>query len=290
MGNGTLSSLSEWWNAPAGLSAGGTPSRKTARLERIVPSGKAGADSLGRPETTSVLPTAKDWRVRITLPPNAKFAWKQNGGGLMGFLKELVPQESQVRDDKGAVQNPFSNDFDGVVFPYTPTMTVTHNARYGETALTHSNYKNYFYEGSDVAAINISGVFTCQNPDEARYVISCLQFLRGCTKMHYGLTDRMAGTPPQIVRLSGYGDHYLAGSLSCVITQVGHTMPDNVDYIKYNLGTAGNSQGWFPTESTITVMLQPIYSRARQASDIPLEKFLQGDLIAKNSDKSGGMI
>jgi hypothetical protein len=290
MSNGTLSSISEWWNAPAGVGPGGTPTRKTVRLERIVPSGKSGGQSLGRADSSAILPSAKDWRVRITLPPNAKFAWKQNGGGLMGFLKELVPQESQNGADFVGPQLPFDKGFDGVVFPYTPTMTVTHNARYGETALTHSNYKNYFYEGSDVAAINIAGVFTCQNPDEARYVISCLQFLRGCTKMHYGLTDRMAGTPPQIVRLSGYGDHYLAGSLSCVVTQVSHTMPDSVDYIKYGLGGAGNSEGWFPTESTMTVTLQPIYSRARQASDIPLEKFLQGDLIAKNDSKAGGMI
>lgn len=289
--SGFLTSVTEWFNAPNGLQPGGTPSRKTVRLERLVPTGKAGGASLGRPDSQATVSSASDWRVRISLPPDANFAWQRNNGGMMSFLKGLVPQGAQTTQLDGVPTTTFATDFDGVVFPYTPQMTVTHNARYGEVPLTHSNYKNYFYEGSDVSAINIQGVFTCQNPDEARYVMCCLQFLRACTKMHYGLNDPLAGTPPQIVRLSGYGGHYLAGSLSCVITSVSHTMPDNVDYVKYTLG-AGTSlnSGWFPTESTITVVLQPIYSRSRQASDIPLEKFLAGDLIARNGDKAGGII
>ena len=211
------------------------------------------------------LEDSKDWRVRISLPPGAS---KQNfynqmqtvGGGLLSIT-------------------------DGVLFPYTPTMTVTHTARYSEQALTHSNYKGYFYEGSEVAPISLTGDFTCQNEKEAVYVQSVIYFLRTCTKMAFG-TSVNAGTPPTLVRLSGYGDYYMP-SVTCVITNFTHTMPNDCDYVPFTL--QGKS-GRMPTMSTISVTLQPMVSRARQAQRFDLEAFSRGDYISKRGDDQGGLL
>jgi hypothetical protein len=227
---------------------------------------------------TEKLDANKDWRVRISLPPGSKFAFRNAETSESSFMYPLSDKRSMAKIP------------DGVVFPQTPSITVTHNARYQEQALTHSNYKSYFYEGSDVAAIQIAGVFTCQNAQEAEYVMSCVQFLRACTKMFFGKTQsgssHPSGTPPTLVRLSGYGDFYLP-DLTCVVTSVAHTMPEDCDYIKFR-PMDGENYGWMPTMSTITVTLQPVVSRKRQAEEISLDKFVNAEYISKNG--SGGLI
>jgi hypothetical protein len=220
------------------------------------------------------LDKTKDWRVRISLPPGSKFAYQTENNIASGFMYPLSNTSGP----------------NGVIFPQTPAITVTHNARYQEQNLTHSNYKSYFYEGSDVSAIQIAGVFTCQNAEEALYIMSCVQFLRACTKMFFGKTGSGAsmpsGTPPTLVRLTGYGDFYLP-DISCVVTSVAHTMPDDCDYIKYRTWDDEN-YGWMPTISTLTVTLQPVVSRKRQAEEMSLDKFVNAEYISK--DGKGGLI
>lgn len=234
-------------------------------------------------------PPEQDWRVRISLPPQSQFAYAQETPGQLMFpLQETV----------------------GVVFPFTPTMTIQHNARYNEQALVHSNYKSYTYEGSDVAAITLAGVFTCQNSEEALYLMSSIQFLRACTKMQFGRDNPKAGTPPTLVRLQGYGSHYLP-YVNCVVTSVSHSMPDDCDYVKYNIGIQGdnvafnqgrnladpktNSSGYMPTSSTLTVVLQPVVSREKQSLSMKLDDFVRGSFITGElgtspGTQSGGML
>lgn len=231
-----------------------------------------------------------DWRVRISLPPRSKFAFR--GIGQPGNATEAGFLADANSGLMGSLLGSGGLGTDGVVFPYTPQITITHNARYSEQTLTHSNYKNFFYEGSDIAAIQITGVFTCQNDAEALYLMSSIQFLRACTKMEFGAENPLAGTPPTLVRLSGYGMHYIPGSLNCVVTNVSHTMPDDVDYIKYNLGV---TYGWMPIQSTLTVTLQPVVSRNRQFGLMKLDDFARGSYLGNGSlgtttnDPEGGI-
>jgi hypothetical protein len=208
----------------------------------------------------SVNPTKNDWRVRVSLPPSSPIL-KNNA--LLSVLSRT----------------------NGLVFPYTPNITVTHNARYQEQALTHSNYKNYFYEGSDVAAINIVGDFTVQNHDDAVYLLASIFFLRTCTKMFFG-NDANAGNPPPIVYLDGYGDFYFP-HVTCVVTSFQHTMPADVDYveIKYSDGTGGRVSSSnqqivrLPTNSQINLTLQPIFSRQNISKNMTVSQFSQGHLL-----------
>jgi hypothetical protein len=221
-----------------------------------------------------------DWRVRISMQP-------QTAG--MFYNNPTNPIMEPLSATKG------------VIFPYTPSVTVSHTARYGETALTHSNYKSYFYDGSEVSAITIAGEFTVQNLEEGQYLMAVVQFLRACTKMFFGASN-LAGTPPPMVFLDGYGPAYLP-HVPCVVTSFQHTMPADVDYIKVPIGVAldniaGNKintslQGVntrLPTMSTITVTLQPVYSRTNIANNFTLEKFSSGGLIQDGTGPVGGFI
>jgi hypothetical protein len=257
---------------------GGLPKRVDIAMVKLPGNEEVFAAEQALRSQSEKLDANKDWRVRISLPPGSKFAFRNKETG-MAWSDFMYP----LSDSLGAEEP------DGVVFPQTPSITVTHNARYQEQALTHSNYKSYFYEGSDVSAIQIAGVFTCQNPAEAKYVMSCVQFLRACTKMYFGKTasgaSQPAGTPPTLVRLSGYGDFYLP-DITCVVTSVAHTMPEDVDYIKFL--DNGENYGWMPVLSTLTVTLQPVVSRKRQAEEMSLDKFVNAEYISKGGN--GGLI
>ena len=218
-----------------------------------------------------------DWRVRISVSQTAGILyWDPSPGILQPLLST-----------------------DGVIFPYVPSVTVSHSAKYGSQPLTHTNYQNYFYESSEVSQIQISGDFTVQNTNEALYLLAALYFFRASTKMFYGQSEKFQGSPPPVVYLDGYGQHYLP-HVPCVVTQFSHTMPADVDYIEYSTpyvdssgttydnygnpvansstGSSGPIRTRVPTASTISVTLQPVYSRTKQR-EFNYSAFARGELI-----------
>jgi hypothetical protein len=205
--------------------------------------------------------TEKDWRVKISLADWSIFS--DSGTDLISPI---------VRTN-------------GVIFPYTPSISTTHTARYNQQNLTHSNYSNYFYEGSEVAALTISGDFTVQNIDEGRYLLAAIYFFRAATKMFFG-NDNLAGNPPPLVFLDGFGDYYFP-HVSCVLTSFQHTMSGDVDYIQIPVSagglpavsTASGQTVRLPTSSQLQVTVQPVYSRKNVYNNFNLKDFAQGKLL-----------
>lgn len=237
-----------------------------------------------------------DWRVRVSLAPKSNYFYNDPSnrllsplvsGGVGNNITSAVVQGLNTLFGPGG-QHPV-----GVVFPYTPTVQVTHNANYSAQKLTHNNYTNYFYENSEVQAINITGEFTVQNVNEGQYLLASLYFFRAITKMFFG-QDAMAGNPPPLVFLNGYGQYYLP-NVPCVVTSFSHTMPDSVDYmdipepgLTYNPNFTNpvlNSTR-LPTTSTLTLNLQPVYSRMAQSQKFSLNDFARGALV--NTAGGGG--
>jgi len=214
-------------------------------------------------------PDKKDWRVKISLPTASKIFYNDKSNTFLNIL----------------------NRTGGVIFPYTPSITVTHNARYQEQALTHSNYKNYFYDGSDVGPITITGDFTVQNTDDALYLLASIYFFRSCTKMFFG-QDSLAGNPPPVVYLDGYGDFYFP-HVTCIVTSFSHTMPSDVDYLEFkyiplsayegdgSVSAQAAQSARLPTTSQLTVTVQPIYSRKNIHNNMTLTGFAAGKLLNK---------
>jgi len=222
-----------------------------------------------------------------TATPNVQFT--QNAAEYKDWRVRLSVADPSAFYTAGTVQTPVFAQTQGVIFPYTPTVTVTHLARYSDQALTHSNYKSFFYDGSEVQAITISGEFTVQNLEEGQYLLGAIYFLRSATKMFFG-NDPNAGNPPPLVFLDGYGDFYFP-HVSCVLTSFVHTMPDSVNYMEVPINpntpasgspattTATNQVVRLPTTSTISVMLQPVYSRRNIKENFTLGKFARGELL-----------
>ena len=163
-------------------------------------------------QTRQNTPAAADWRVRLRLAPNANYLYKvPAGNGGPGILAPLAAT-------------------DGVVFPYTPAIETSYQAKYANYDLTHSNYRGYFYQNSSVENITIKGTFTAQDTREAAYLLAVIHFFKSVTKMFYG-QDAEAGTPPPLVYLSGFGKYQFNES-PCVVTNFGYSLPNDVDYIR----------------------------------------------------------
>lgn len=164
------------------------------------------------------VPIENDWRIRIGLGKSASFFYRTTETNIMTPLKET----------------------DGVIFPYTPKITVTHVANYSPAAMVHSNYHQQFFSDSQVSDIVISGDFTAQSIDEGQYLLAVIYFFRSATKMFFGQGEN-AGNPPPLVFLNGYGDQYFP-NVPCVITNFSQDMPDDVDYIEVPTTNGASSE------------------------------------------------
>jgi hypothetical protein len=149
-----------------------------------------------------------DWRVRLRLAPQSDYLYNAPAPGILYPLRVT----------------------DGVIFPYTPTISTAYKANYSQYDLTHSNYRGYFYQNSYVEPIQISAQFTAQNTDEANYLLAVISFFKSVTKMFYG-QDAQRGAPPPLTYLTGLGE-YQFNEHPCVVTQFNYTLPPDIDYIR----------------------------------------------------------
>jgi hypothetical protein len=153
-----------------------------------------------------------DWRVRLRLAPRADYLYLAKDAGILAPLVQT----------------------DGVIFPYTPTISTGYRANYGHSDLTHSNYRGYFYQNSYVEAVNLKCPFTAQSTAEADYLLAVIHFFRSVTKMFYG-RDPQRGAPPPLVYLTGLGQYQFAEH-ACVVTSFDYNLPGDVDYIRAGSG------------------------------------------------------
>jgi hypothetical protein len=138
----------------------------------------------------------------------------------------------------------------GVIWPYTPQISITHNANYATAQLTHSNYPAHFYNYSEVADIQISGEFTVQTPEDGQYLMAAVYFFRSATKMFFG-SGANVGNPPPIVFLDGYGSHYFP-HVPCVITAFNHVLPNEADYLSVPISTTSLEDSGATTQTPAT--------------------------------------
>lgn len=170
--------------------------------------GKALANQQATLQARVNQPSSADWRVRIQLAGAADYLYKSSSPGILRPLALT----------------------DGVIFPYTPTIDTSYQAKYASTDLMHSNYKGYFYQSSSVENLTVKGTFTAQDTREAQYLLAVITFFRSVTKMFYG-QDAQAGAPPPLVYLSGFGQ-YQFNRLPCVVSNFSYNLPPDVDYIR----------------------------------------------------------
>ncbi|NBP58019.1 hypothetical protein EBU71_16070 [bacterium] len=165
--------------------------------------------------TASASPTfgnEADWRVRLSIPPGDP------------WTSELF--------------KPLRNA-GGLIFPYTPTITISHSANYNDQPITHQNYQFVAYQYSKVSDITIVGDFIIEDAEQAQYWLSALHFLRSVTKMYSGEDGALAGNPPPLLVFNAYGD-YVFKNIPVVVKSFSVTLPKEVDYITTKINELPN--------------------------------------------------
>lgn len=204
-------------------------------------------------------PVVPDWRFRISLAAGSNYFYnaKNENGITDGILGPLAATN-------------------GVVFPYTPSISVTYSANYEQTELPHSNYRMYNYKNSAVENITITADFTAQDTAEANYLLAVIHFFRSATKMFYGKDQNpTAGTPPPLCYLTGYGD-YAFDHHPVVISSFTLTYPTDVDYINAGPDIIGSTSSVYVEQSPSSVSSTRLYAaKLRPGAQTPSPGFTQ---------------
>jgi hypothetical protein len=154
-----------------------------------------------------------DWRVRLSMP-----SWPSFGSSPV--LKPL-------------------KEAGGLVFPYTPTINIESTAKYTPVTPIHSNYTFQTYESSKPGSIVITAPMFVEDASQALYWIAMVHYLRSISKMFTG-RDPIAGNPPPIVLLNGYGN-YVFKNVPVVISKFSLSLKNDTDYI--GVGVEGSAAG-----------------------------------------------
>lgn len=141
-----------------------------------------------------------------------------------------------------------------IIFPTTPTFTLSNKANYDNKTLVHSNFPHPVYTNSVSDDIGISCEWPVEAPDEAAEWLRIIRLGRGLTKMFFGSSANL-GAPPPICTLYGYMD--TISRIPVVVKEFKVDFKDDVHYVK--VGSA-----MVPRLSTISITLQPVYSKAAQ--------------------------
>ncbi len=160
---------------------------------------------------------ANDWRVRLSM---AKWS---------SFRSSPVLQPLK--------------DTGGLVFPYTPTVSMASSASYTAVPTTHTNYKFQAFVNSDPGEIKIVAPFNVEDEAQGLYWIAAVHYLRSLTKMFAG-SDPKAGNPPPVIMLNGYGN-YVFKNVPCVVKSFSTSLGKETDYIGVNVvgSAAGELEG-----------------------------------------------
>ena len=148
-----------------------------------------------------------------------------NGGNIYGFLYKCL---------KPTV---------GIVFPYTPRISINHTVNYDRTDIIHSNLSISHYKNTPPPTYSIDAVFTADSKEMARHMLSAIWFLRAVTKCDFGESANSrsgkadglstAGMPPPIIYLNGWNN--LLDNIPVVVKGFSYTLPDDQDYVALGL-------------------------------------------------------
>ena len=220
-------------------------------------------DTIIKPIDSSPTVTAQsvDWRARL----------RPKRGGESQFYGRTADDGSQ-----DWLLKPIQES-GGLVWQYTPNITIQGSANYNSTDAQGQNYPINTFNNSAPPQIPINSDFTANDLDEARYLLAVMTFLKVATKGYYGDQSVAAGTngtPPPVLLFEYLGE-YGFNKVPVVVTNYDIQYPNNVDYVPVEFrGTVT----YVPTETNINVLLVPSYTPHKLRKQFNLSAITNGTL------------
>jgi len=202
----------------------------------------------------------------------AQASWKE-AADLRAILRVPPKYITSFTDPSGQL-----SQFGGIVFPYTPQIGFSESATYNAINPLHSNYTIYTYKNSSVGSISLNAKFTVQNEKDGIVLLGVIHLLRALTKMKFG-PDADAGAPPPVCRLNAYGT-FMFKNIPVTVADFRHDLPEGVDYIAVGRSSSTFGPNLLPVLSTITLTLNPTYSRSEMMA-AGVDTWLSGGFAGK---------
>jgi hypothetical protein len=201
----------------SGLDSGDIGGAIRSAISGLPAAGEAVGDILSAVSSFGGDANPNDWRVRLSLASWSSF----KSSPVLAPLK----------------------DAGGLIFPYTPSITIASSASYSKIDTTHTNYSFQAFKNSDPGSITITAPMYVEDATQGLYWIAMVHYLRSLTKMFAG-SDPKAGNPPPIVMLNGYGN-YVFKNVPVIVTNFNTTLDEKSDYIGVNVvgSAAGAVEG-----------------------------------------------
>lgn len=181
------------------------------------------------------------------------------------------------------------HETDGLLFPFTPSISVSQTTDYQAMSMVHTNSDVQSYSKTPSVTINVTGKFSVQNQREGKILLAYLHLLRTVSKMYFGEKDAKAGKagmPPPVMVFSGYGN-YMFNEIPVVVRGHSFTLDDTTDSVVIN--TAGGSAR-LPSLMTITIDLVVQQTPMRQRKEFSLDEFRTGALLRGSERNRTGWI
>ena len=161
----------------------------------------------------------------------------------------------------------------GIIFAYTPAMMqAAFSANYGTYDTTHSVYQQQYYVNTPNPTISMQAYFVSNTIEEAKYNIACLHFLKTMTKMDFGSTAGLAGTPPPILHFSAYGE-YNYKNVPVVVSGVDYTFADDADLVTVDVDGSPIS---IPTSFAVSITMMMQQNPEKVSREFSFAKYAGG--------------
>lgn len=204
-------------------------------------------------------------------------------------LRAMIGQEEQVYGPSGdsdnllSILHPTHEGTNGLLFPYTPSISFSQEVSYKDLDMVHTNGDISAYTRTPSVKLNVSGDFTVQNQREGQYALAVIHFLRTVSKMYFGQKDqanKRAGLPPPVLIFDGYGN-YMFNNLPVIL--LGHSYTFEKDMNMVSVSTA-SGLAKVPSKFTITMDLKVQQTPRAMRQDFSLDEFRTGKLLRESKN------
>lgn len=188
---------------------------------------------------------------------------------------KLIPKNMASVLGSSSSSNPLNSIIStgGMIFPYTPHITINGTANYNTQSPTHSNQDYKIYQNTPSQTFTISGQVSANSLYEAQYSASILHFLRVVTKSRSGSSTDL-GLPPPVLYLNGYGT-FMMNMLPVIVNSYSYDMPDTVDYVDVTIGSMTAS---VPTLTTVSVSVT-VQNTPSKLNTFNMDQYAYGTMI-----------
>lgn len=201
-----------------------------------------------------------DWRARIR---------PKRGGEDIVYATTTIDGTEQT-----SIMQPLK-DRGGIVFPYTPTILVSGSAEYNPHSFHGSIYPFYTYMQSMPTTLPVTGHFSANTIEEARYLLAVMRFLSSVTKAYYGdsaVQQGVYGTPPPVM-LFDYLGPYGFNKVPVIIRSFNYQLANDIEYVPVSYN---DTVTMVPTSVDIMIDMAPQYTPRKLRKKFDLNAFTSG--------------